>query len=67
MTEESPWLTVNEAADILRCHPATLRVLIREGKIKATRLGRVYRIHRDVVMDGFEWRDAPAQEAAVEG
>lgn len=50
MTTESPYLTVDEAAAILRCHPVTLRQLIRDGKVKATKLGRVYRIHRDTIL-----------------
>lgn len=50
MTQDSPYLTVDEAAEILRCHPVTLRALIRDNKIKATKLGRVYRIHRDEIL-----------------
>lgn len=47
---DSPFLTVDEAAAILRCHPATVRELIRADKMPATKLGRTYRIHRDDLM-----------------
>ena len=33
------FLTVREVADELRCHPQTVRRLIREGAIEAVQLG----------------------------
>lgn len=47
---ESPFLTIDEAAAILRCHPATVREMVRNGKMPATKLGRTYRVHRDDLM-----------------
>jgi excisionase family DNA binding protein len=41
------WLTVNEVAEVVACHPKTIRRMIRQGRLPAhTVLGQV-RIHRD--------------------
>ena len=34
-------VTVQEAADLLQCHPETIRRMARRGEIKAFRLGTV--------------------------
>jgi excisionase family DNA binding protein len=40
------WLTVEEIAQELKMHVDTVRGWIRNGKLKATRFGRDYRIKR---------------------
>lgn len=40
-------LTVDEVAKSLQLHPLTIRRWIAEGKLKAVKLGRSYRIHPD--------------------
>jgi excisionase family DNA binding protein len=40
------WLTVEEIAQELKMHVDTIRGWIRDGKLKATRFGRDYRIKR---------------------
>jgi excisionase family DNA binding protein len=40
----SPFLTVEQAAERLSLHPKTVRRFIREGRLKATRIGKAYRI-----------------------
>ena len=40
------WLTVEEIAQELKMHVDTVRGWIRDGKLKATRFGRDYRIKR---------------------
>jgi excisionase family DNA binding protein len=41
------WVTVAEAAALLRCHPETIRRAVRTGELPATRLGyRTLRIQR---------------------
>jgi excisionase family DNA binding protein len=45
-------LTVNEVADILRVEHKTVRSLIKSGKLKAIRLGRVLRI-REMHLEEF--------------
>jgi len=38
-------LTVNEASEVLRCHPVTVRVACEKGEIPgAVRVGRMWRI-----------------------
>lgn len=38
--------TLAEAADLLSCHSETLRRAIKEGTLRAAKLGREYRISR---------------------
>jgi len=45
-------LTVNEVANILRVEHKTVRSLIKSGKLKAIRLGRVLRI-REMHLEEF--------------
>ena len=39
--------TVEQAADRLKLHPKTVLRMIHEGRLKATRLGKAYRISGD--------------------
>ena len=39
-----PFLTAEQAADRLHLHPKTVRRFIREGRLRATRIGKSYRI-----------------------
>lgn len=45
-------LTADQVAQILQVHPFTVLKFIKQGKLKASKLGRVYRIRRSDV-DGF--------------
>lgn len=38
--------TLAEAAALLSCHPETLRRAVRDGELRAAKLGRGYRISR---------------------
>jgi excisionase family DNA binding protein len=38
--EETPWLTVSEAARFLRCSEKTIRVWCVTGRLPAARIGR---------------------------
>ena len=40
-----------EAADFLRVDKKTLVKLIKDGSIKAARVGRMYRIHKSVLVN----------------
>lgn len=44
--------TVNQAAELVHCHPETLREYIRTGKLVASKIGRSYCI-RQVRLDEF--------------
>ena len=41
--------TVNEAAGILKLHPKTIRLKIKDGQIEATRVGGQYRIGQGAI------------------
>lgn len=47
----NPVLTVEDVAKILHLHPFTVLKLIRAGKIKASKIGRVYRIRESAIED----------------
>ena len=38
--------TLGEAADLLSCHKETIRRAIKDGELKAVKLGRGYRVSR---------------------
>ena len=40
------WITTKEAAELSGYHPDHLRVLIREGKIRARKFGIVWQVDR---------------------
>lgn len=40
----APFLTAEQAAERLGLHPKTVRRFIREGRLKATKIGKSYRI-----------------------
>jgi excisionase family DNA binding protein len=42
----TPFLTLKEAAQFARCHKRTLQRRIKDGKLKAHRLGRRLLIHQ---------------------
>lgn len=46
---EETILTVEQVAKILQVHPFTVLKFIKQGKLKAAKLGRVYRIRRSDV------------------
>ena len=46
---EETILTVEQVAQILQVHPFTVLKFIKQGKLTAARLGRVYRIRRSDV------------------
>ncbi|MBO6635444.1 helix-turn-helix domain-containing protein [Parvibaculum sp.] len=57
--------TVEEAAGRLNLHPKTLRRHIREGRLKATRIGKAYRIAASA-LDDFAGVARGAAEAGAE-
>lgn len=46
-----PILTAEDAAKILRVHPFTVLKLIKKGQLKASKIGRVYRIRESSIDD----------------
>lgn len=46
---EDPWLTVHQVAAELKIHPATVRSWINDGRLRAVRVGREWRVRRSEV------------------
>ncbi len=61
-TEMNDVLTVRDAAAYLYLHPKTVCAYIRDGKLRAIRCGRYYRIRRDWLLDFFE-NEPPSGDA----
>lgn len=43
-------MTAPEVASALRCATPTVYKLLRKGELRASKVGRVYRIHRESVL-----------------
>lgn len=54
-----PFVTVDAAAELLQLHPKTVLRFIRDGRLRATRVGRQYRILR-TDLDAFAGAGATA-------
>lgn len=48
---QDPIHTVDGAAQLLRLHPFTVLKLIKKGSLKASKIGRVYRIRESAIED----------------
>lgn len=46
-----PIYTVEHAAKLLHLHPFTVLKLIKSGRLKASKIGRVYRIRESAIED----------------
>lgn len=49
MVEE--WLTVDQAAELSGYHANYIRLLLREGKVKARKFGPVWQVHRQTLLE----------------
>jgi len=58
----SEFLTVNEVAEKLRLHPATIAKYVREGKILALKFGRVWRIREEELTKFLEKTEAEVKK-----
>lgn len=58
------FLTTEQVADILQVHPFTILKLIKSGKLKGVKLGRVYRIKES---DVHTFLEQSATSHATEG
>jgi excisionase family DNA binding protein len=61
---DTPWLTVKEAAQIIKCGPKLIYREVTAGRLRAARIGnrRDLRIHRSWV---DEWLEASAKPVIV--
>lgn len=53
------YVTVEEAAQTLRCHPATIRRLLRRGELAGRRVGSTWRVSADDLQPLLEPRPLP--------
>jgi excisionase family DNA binding protein len=58
----SPIMTVEEAAEYLELDPLTVRQLAKEGAIPACKLGRQWRMKRDLLDRWFEGQSTHSAE-----
>jgi|WetSurMetagenome_2_1015567.scaffolds.fasta_scaffold779722_1 excisionase family DNA binding protein len=59
---EETILTVDQVAQILQVHPFTVLKFIKQGRLKAAKLGRVYRIKRSDVDAFLEEQSGPPKK-----
>jgi excisionase family DNA binding protein len=64
MRHVSELYTVDQAADLLRLHVKTVRSYVRDGRLKATRIGKSYRIAR-ADLEAFAGVSLPTPQQAV--
>lgn len=58
-------LTAEEAADLLRIHPNTLKSLLDSGELVGVKVGRAWRVSRDALKTYLETPQANANEDPV--
>jgi len=47
--DDDPWLTVQQVGEELQIHPATVRVWIKQERLRAVRAGKGFRVRRSEV------------------
>lgn len=48
-----PLMTVNQTAELLQCSPRTVTQFCVEGRIKAHKMGRHWRVNRDALFADY--------------
>jgi len=57
-------VTIEEAAEHISCHPATIRRMVQRGEIPALKIGRQYRVRMSDLAPEFQSEKPVAQKAA---
>lgn len=65
-TPQDETMSVNEAADILDVTPARIRAMIRDGVLKARKVGRIHEVDAQSVMDRFNEPVPAGRPRAIE-
>ena len=65
-TENLPIMTISQVAEYLGLHELTVRRLAREGELPALKLGRQWRVKRDLLEKWIETRSLHNLDAAQE-
>lgn len=63
---DEKFLTTEQVANILQVHPFTILKLIKDGKLKGIKLGRVYRIPESDVKEFIESRMTGQKKEKIE-
>jgi excisionase family DNA binding protein len=58
---EDPWLTVQQVSEELNINPATVRVWIRQERLRAVRAGKGFRVRRSELERALAAPASPAQ------
>jgi len=66
MKMPDPIMTVDQVAAYLKLHPLTIRRLAREGEIPAFKVGRQWRVKRELLELWMEERSSKNVDAAPE-
>ncbi len=66
VAEADTVMTVDEVAEYLSLHPLTVRVLARAGKIPAFKVGKQWRVKRELLARWIEEQSAMKTDAASE-
>jgi excisionase family DNA binding protein len=59
---DDPWLDLHKAASRANCHEATLRRLIRRGKLRHARLGKLIRVRASWVDEAMVAAATPVEQ-----
>jgi excisionase family DNA binding protein len=60
--DNDPWLDLHAAAERANCHEATLRRLIRRGKMRHARLGKLIRLRASWVDEAMVAAATPVEQ-----
>ena len=65
MTKQAtPMMTVDEVAEYLSLHPLTVRRLARDGEIPTTKIGRQWRVKRELLIRWIAKRSGRSTDAS---
>ena len=63
--DDDPWLTVQQVSDELKIHPATVRVWIKQERLRAVRAGKGFRVRRSEVDRALGSSASPPAEPGI--
>jgi excisionase family DNA binding protein len=58
--DDDPWLPLSQVAEELNNHPATIRRWVQSGRLRATRVGRSWRVRRSELDRALRSGGSPA-------
>ena len=65
---QETFLTIEEAADLLRISPRSAYTLAREGRLAgAVKVGNQWRVDKDALMTWVKEQGRPSESSAAEG